>query len=121
TEWSLAKYDTGTRGFRFGDVINLVHPAPADDKRLWQGDLFAHALDRRYGRDKLIPESLRMLRDRAELLALPVSERRRALADPRRLTAAGITWEALAGWLQGPMDAQAWSAVIPSMGYMALL
>jgi hypothetical protein len=32
-----------------------------------------------------------------------------------------MTWEALAGWLQGPMDREAWEAVIPSMGYMALL
>ncbi|MFE0776872.1 TROVE domain-containing protein [Streptomyces sp. NPDC058861] len=32
-----------------------------------------------------------------------------------------MTWEALAGWLQGPMDATAWEAVIPSMGLMALV
>lgn len=32
-----------------------------------------------------------------------------------------MTWEALAGWLQGPMDAAAWEAVIPSMGAMALV
>ncbi|GLX04737.1 TROVE domain-containing protein [Microbispora sp. NBRC 16548] len=121
TERSLAKYDSDARGFRFGDVIDLVHPTPAGDKRLWQGDLFAHALDRRHGRDKPVPQSLRMLRDRAELLSIPVGERRDVLADPRRLAAAGITWEALAGWLQSPMDAQAWAAVIPSMGYMALL
>lgn len=38
-----------------------------------------------------------------------------------RLAAAGMTWEALAGWLQGPMDAKAWEAVIPSMGAMALV
>lgn len=31
-----------------------------------------------------------------------------------------MTWEAVAGWLQGPMDAAAWEAVIPSMGVMAL-
>ena len=37
-----------------------------------------------------------------------------------RLADAGITWEALAGWLQGPMDKAAWEAVIPSMGAMAL-
>src|SRR5690606_7218412 len=37
------------------------------------------------------------------------------------LADAGMTWEALAGWLQGPMDARAWEAVIPAMGYMALL
>ncbi|MEU1762846.1 TROVE domain-containing protein [Micromonospora sp. NPDC005652] len=32
-----------------------------------------------------------------------------------------MTWEAVAGWLHGPMDADAWSAVIPIMGYGALL
>ena len=32
-----------------------------------------------------------------------------------------MTWERLSGWLQGPMDRKAWEAVIPSMGYMALL
>ena len=38
-----------------------------------------------------------------------------------RLAGAGMTWEALAGWLQGPMDKAAWEAVIPSMGTMALV
>jgi hypothetical protein len=121
SERNLAKYDSDAKGFRFGDVIDLIHPSPHDDKRLWQGDLFAHALDRRHGRDRPIPESLRMLRSRAELLALPVAERRSVLADPERLQSAGMTWEALAGWLQGPMDAEAWASVIPSMGYMALI
>lgn len=121
TERSLVKYDSGARGFRFGDVVELVHPAPADDRRAWQGDLFAHALDRRHDRGTPIPASLRTLRERAALLALPAGERRAVLATPDRLTAAGMTWEALAGWLQGPMDARAWEAVIPSMGYMALL
>ncbi|GAA4561774.1 TROVE domain-containing protein [Planotetraspora kaengkrachanensis] len=121
TERSLAKYDGDARGFRFGDVIDLVHPAPADDKHT-QGDLFVHALDRRHKRDKPIPESLGMLRRRAELLSLPVDERRTVMAaDPGRLRSAGMTWEALAGWLQGPMDAAAWEAIIPSMGYMALI
>ncbi|GIH28665.1 RNA-binding protein [Acrocarpospora phusangensis] len=121
TERNLAKYDGESRGFRFADVIDLVHPAPDAGKVSWQGDLFAHALDRRHGRDNPIPESLRMLRARAELLALPVEERRTVLIDTARLASAGMTWESLAGWLQGPMDAQAWEAIIPSMGYMALL
>ncbi|WP_308201515.1 TROVE domain-containing protein [Sphaerisporangium perillae] len=119
-ERSLVKYDTDARGFRFGDVIDLVHPTP-DPGRPWQGELFRHALDRRHDRGNPIPGSLRMLRDRAELLALPVAERRGVLADAGRLASAGMTWEALAGWLQGPMDAAAWTAVIPSMGYMARL
>ncbi|XVQ84087.1 hypothetical protein ACQP2K_35515 [Microbispora siamensis] len=37
TERSLVKYDSDARGFRFGDVIELVHPTPADDRRAWQG------------------------------------------------------------------------------------
>ncbi|TDB73693.1 TROVE domain-containing protein [Actinomadura sp. KC216] len=122
TERSLLKYDTAAHGFRFGDVIDLVHPAPAADKP-WQGELFAHALDRRHGRGTDVPERLATLRARAALMATPAAERRAVLlADggPERLRAAGITWEALAGWLQGPMDAAAWEAIIPGMGVMAL-
>ncbi len=62
-----------------------------------------------------------MIAARADLMALPVADRRAVLADPSRLAAAGMTWESLAGWLQGPLDATAWQAVIGSMGYMALL
>jgi hypothetical protein len=123
TERSLLKYDTGARGFHFGDVIELVHPAPDPDKP-WQGALFAHALDRRHGRGAEIPAVLRTLRARQELMATPVGERREVAVSedgPRRLGAAGVTWEALSGWLQGPMDAAAWTAVLPSMGYMAQL
>lgn len=122
-ERSLLKYDTDSKGYRFGDVIDLVHPSPAGDKP-WQGELFAHALDRRHQRDKPIPQRLTVLRARALLAALPVGERRDVLLaedGPTRLQAAGMTWEALAGWLQGPLDAAAWEAIIPSMGYMALL
>jgi len=121
-EYSLAKYDGQSRGYRFADVIDLVHPSPAADKP-WQGDLFAHALDRRHNRDNPVPDGLRRLRARAELLALPVGERRGVLLSeggPQRLSDAGMTWESLAGWLQGPMDAAAWGAIIPSMGVMAL-
>jgi len=55
---------------------------------------------------------------------VPVAERRAVITAPdgaARLAEAGMTWEALAGWLQGPMDAAAWEAVIPSMGAMALV
>ncbi|MEY9859959.1 hypothetical protein ABH935_005593 [Catenulispora sp. GAS73] len=122
TEYSFAKYDSDAKGYRFGDVIDLVHPAAAADKP-WQGDLFRHALDRRHGRENPVPESLPKLAKRAQLLALPVEDRRPVLlADggTERLAEAGMTWEALAGWLQGPMDRTAWESVIPSMGLMAL-
>jgi len=125
-ERSLLKYDTDSKGYRFGDVLNLVHPSPAADKH-WQGDLFKHALDRRMKRDEPIPGNLQVLQASRTLSALPVQDRRAYVLDPALVTSpgglagAGFTWERLAGWLQGPMDAAAWEAVIPSMGYMALL
>ncbi|MFD4660020.1 TROVE domain-containing protein [Kitasatospora sp. NPDC058444] len=121
---SLLKYDTAGKGYRFGDVIELTHPSPAPEKE-WQGALFAYALDRRHRPEEAVPPAAdRMLTANRELLALPVEERRAAVTaedGATRLAAAGLTWEALAGWLQGPLDAAAWEAVIPSMGPMALL
>ncbi|WP_129309793.1 TROVE domain-containing protein [Streptomyces sp. L2] len=121
---SLLKYDTASKGYRFGDILNLVHAAPGPDKP-WQGELFRYALDRRHNPDTAVPPaSLPVLTAHRELMALPVEERRAVVTAPggaERLAAAGITWEALAGWLQGPMDQAAWEAVIPSMGPMALV
>jgi hypothetical protein len=120
-ERSLIKYDTGSGDFRFGDVLELTHPRAAAP---WQGDLFRHAIDRRHGRGEDIPASLTRLRARAELLALPVDRRRALLDGPAAeqiLADAGMTWESLAGWLQGPLTAAFWEKIIPSMGYLALL
>lgn len=121
---SLLKYDTAPKGYRFGDILNLVHAAPDPDKP-WQGELFQYALDRRHNPDTAVPPaSARTLVAHRELMALPVEERRAVVTSDggaERLAAAGMTWEALAGWLQGPMDKEAWEAVIPSMGAMALV
>ncbi|MFI8191328.1 TROVE domain-containing protein [Streptomyces sp. NPDC085946] len=120
---ALIKYDTASKGYRFGDVLNLVHAAP-DPGKPWQGDVFQYALDRRHNpNDAVPPASNRTLTAHRELMALPLEERRSIVTSEggaERLAAAGMTWEALAGWLQGPMDKQAWEAVIPSMGLMAL-
>ncbi|MER7055812.1 MULTISPECIES: TROVE domain-containing protein [unclassified Streptomyces] len=120
---SLLKYDTAAKGYRFGDILNLVHAAPDPDKP-WQGELFEYALDRRHNPDTAVPPaSNRVLTAHRELMALPVDRRRAVVTAPdaaERLAAAGMTWETLAGWLQGPMDRAAWEAVIPSMGAMAL-
>ncbi|MEV3856492.1 TROVE domain-containing protein [Streptomyces sp. NPDC050095] len=121
---ALLKYDTASKGYRFGDVLNVVHAAP-DPAKAWQGDLFRYALDRRHNPDTAVPPaSSEVLVAHRELMALPVDERRAVLTaegGAERLAAAGMTWEALAGWLQGPMDKAAWEAVIPSMGAMALV
>ncbi|MGW5634638.1 TROVE domain-containing protein, partial [Streptomyces sp. NPDC003832] len=120
---ALLKYDTASKGYRFGDILNLVHAAP-DPAKDWQGDLFQYALDRRHHPETAEPPaSNRTLVAHRELMALPVGERRAVVTSEggaERLAAAGMTWEALAGWLQGPMDRAAWEAVIPSMGPMAL-
>ncbi|MFE2407104.1 TROVE domain-containing protein [Kitasatospora sp. NPDC059408] len=121
---ALLKYDTDSKGYRFGDVLNLVHATPHPDKP-WQGDLFKYALDRRHNPDTAVaPGSNRTLTANLAIRSLEVGERREFLRLPDaadRLSAAGFTWEMLAGWLQGPMDAEAWQAIIPSMGTMALL
>ncbi|MFI7400136.1 TROVE domain-containing protein [Streptomyces sp. NPDC049541] len=121
---SLLKYDTASKGYRFGDILNLVHAAPDPDKP-WQGDLFQYALDRRHNPDTAVPPaSNRVLTAHRELMALPLAKRRAVVTSrggAERLAEAGMTWEALAGWLQGPMDKAAWEAVIPSMGVMALV
>ncbi|MET9180687.1 TROVE domain-containing protein [Kitasatospora aureofaciens] len=121
---SLLKYDTAGKGYRFGDVLELTHPTP-DPGKPWQGPLFGYALDRRHRPEEAVPPAAdRTLTANRELLALPVEQRRAAVTaedGAERLAAAGLTWEALAGWLQGPLDAAAWEAVIPSMGPMALV
>lgn len=116
-ERSYLKWDSDARGFRFADVLDLCHPKA---QSAWQSDLFKHILDERHGHADEVPASLPMLRRRAELMRLPVDERRGTLRSPELLEEAGMTWESLAGWLQGPMDATAWQAMIPSMGLMAL-
>ncbi|MEZ5097183.1 MAG: TROVE domain-containing protein, partial [Nocardioides sp.] len=79
-------------------------------------------LDRRHDRAETIPDQLGVLRARQHLLSVPVEQRRAVLTQGERVLApAGMTWEQVAGWLQGPLDAAAWEALIPSMGYMALL
>ncbi|MGH3241105.1 MAG: TROVE domain-containing protein [Spirillospora sp.] len=128
TEFNYVKWGSEARGVGFADVLNLTHPGDrkgsAQGGRFqgpWQHDLFGYAVKRRYQAETPVPTSLGTLTRREALLSMPVDERRRVLEDPELLSRAGFTWEALAGWLQGPMDAEAWHAVIPSMGYMALL
>lgn len=125
SEMNYLKWDSEGRGYRFADVLNLTHPGDRDGscqdfKGEWQRDLFEYITSLPYRPDVEVPDSLTTLTRRKALMAMPVNERRDAL-EPMRLREAGMTWESLAGWLQGPMDAQAWEAIIPNMGYMALL
>ncbi|MFD9004176.1 TROVE domain-containing protein [Streptomyces sp. NPDC059582] len=124
TSRSLLKYDTASKDFRFGDVLNLVHASPDPDKP-WQSALFRYALDRRHHPEQaVVPPCDNLLTANRALMESPADERRAVATGPggsQRLADAGMTWEALAGWLHGPMDAAVWEAVIPTMAPMALL
>jgi hypothetical protein len=120
-ERSLLKYDTDSKGYRFGDVLNLVHASP-DPAKPWQGDLFAYSLDRRHKRGTVPdPDSLPTL---ARNMAFPefVAQDPSILLDADELKRAGLTWEAALSMAGPKVDkAKLWEALIPSMGYMALL
>lgn len=129
---TVIKYDSNTSGVRFGDVLELTHAKPDPEKQPWQGDVFEYCLDvRHHPATAVPPESNKTLTNYSRLMKMPKENRRKFLEDATRLgigedaaTAlkeAGMTWETLAGWLQGPMDRVAWEAIIPSMGAMALV
>jgi hypothetical protein len=116
-EYSAIKYDGQSRNFRLADVIQRVHPQP---KAEWQRDLFKHLLDRRYDNVTEVPTTLKMIVARYGLESVPAEQRREMLLlNPTLMKEAGYTWEQLS--TLGALDAKAWEAVIPNMGYMALL
>jgi hypothetical protein len=145
TERAVLKWDSPERKVRMADVLNLCHP------EFPNGALAQYILDRRHGHmnedvARGAVHVLPMVAARATLDSIPQGERRAWLEShvqyatepfPRTMEQAknaewmnigveefrraGMTWEALSGWLGGPMDRVAWEAVIPSMGYMALL
>jgi hypothetical protein len=121
TERAALRYDGLGRQIRMADVLELVHPSPRDAA---QSALFTYLLDRRHHDDAVAdPSVLPMLAAAAVLDATPVGERRELLRGrgATALADAGISWERLSGWVPGGMDAEAWEAVIPSMGAMALV
>lgn len=129
TERSLLKYDTDSKGYRFGDVIDLVHPVAgshAEAWRAWQGELFKFALDSRHGRNiemEALSGVLPMVHAN-HVLRWMVNHggKPEALLNPDNLRGAGMTWEDALSLAGSKVDKRAlWEALIPSMGYMALL
>jgi hypothetical protein len=120
TERAALRYDGLTRQLRMADVIELVHPEPKDAA---QSALFRYLLDRRHHDDAVAGPELPVLAAAARLADIEVRDRRTVLRErgPSVLAQGGISWERLSGWLPGGMDAEAWEAVIPNMGVMALV
>jgi hypothetical protein len=119
TERNALKWDGQSKGIRFADVIELVHPRPKNGD---QSVLFSYLLDKRHHSDNIraAVTTLPLISLDRELLALPEAARRDAFRNGR-VAEVGWSWERLAGWLPGGMDSEAWMGVIPQMGYMALL
>lgn len=121
TPFNVLKYDGQGQAVRFGDVLQMSQINPNTGS--YSDSRFKWILDRRYNRTQGDYE-IDMLARRQGLEQIPVADRKAWLAGEHSadlLNKAGFTWESLSGWLQGPMDAAAWEAIIPSMGYMALL
>lgn len=118
-EYSVAKYNSGKAGFSLADVIRLTHPSPKD---LHQEVLFKHVIERDFDSSTAVPEELTKLTERKRLMSLPKDDLRnlvRSKDGSEVLKNAGLTWEAVAGSIG--LDAKTWEALIPNMGYMALL
>lgn len=106
-EFSALKYDGLARAWRMGDVIERVHPRPQDAR---QNALFNYLLTVRHNPDAVVlDESLGIIRGVREWEA-----NGRPLPLPK-----GVTWERLSS--DRKMGREAWEAVIPQMGYQALL
>lgn len=118
SEYNLLKYDTDSKGFRFADVLDLVHPSPTAP---WQGALFRFALERRHNRMGSDITMLPMIGANYDLRGT-FAENPEQLFDTELLRRAGFTWEDALSLAGTKLDkGKLWSALIPTMGYMALL
>lgn len=123
-ERSVLKWDGGDRAVRMADVLEITHPRAESPA---QHALFKFVLDQRHhgdGHDRIADSGLLPMIMRHRLIGQTPEVNRRVLLrehGPHWLAAGGYTWEALSGWLPGGMDAEAWEAIIPSMGVFALI
>lgn len=113
-EYTAQKYYR-TGSWDMADVLQLTHARPVDAQ---QSALFKYLLDRKY--TGIADLSLLPMTDADTWLqAIPTESRHGLLQDSELFERAGWTWERMSGWTT--MDAAAWEAIIPQMGYMALL
>lgn len=119
TQDSVLKYDGQGQSVRMGDVVELVHPSPKTNEN---SKLFKYVLDRRHHpQEAVADQSLTRLNKALSLDKLSEVQLREVFKreGAEALAGSGYTWERLSGKMK--MDAEAWEAVIPQMGYMALL
>lgn len=136
TERNFLRYDSPSHSVRFGDVIELTHPA---GKAPWQDTLFTHAIDERHNRvlnaDALT--NLRSVMARHNFNAYTAQQKhdvaRRWLEGDEGVAqsfenAIAGQWEWLLAALgdtkgvKKPLTkVEQWQLVLPQIGYMALI
>lgn len=118
---SFYRYDSNTAPYRFGKVIELIHPKPRDEQ---QSDLFRYAVEVRHNRYLDPPRTLGLLRNSLEVLA---TLRAGILGDDlaqlaEALDGTVLSWEKVMSEVGGKADKrQLWEALVPKMGTMAVL
>lgn len=120
TQFNILKWDSPRNPVRFADVIEFSQIGRP--RGVPVGGIFSYLLDDRHGRGKV--DELPLLAANKGFHQIDKSTRRLVLRHEsfgRIMDEAGITWEALSGWLGGPMDAEAWENAIPRMRYGAII
>lgn len=122
TEFNWLKYDSTRSPVRFADVLELTHPEPMGAR---QDALFEYILNARHGRKIDVDPyaGLPMLEVNTAIRENIDKGVYNDLLDTDMLRRAGFTWEdALStGGNSDLSKAQLWEAIIPLMGYMALI
>lgn len=129
TQNAALKYDGLSVGFRMGDVIERVHPEPLNDE---QRSLFNYLLGRRHNpKDYRVQDNndertnIAHISQVTKVLALDELDDAAFAAQlavyPDLLKNSGYTWERLLSARPGLAGKDLWEAIIPAMGYMALL
>lgn len=119
TARNVLKWDSGARGMRFADVINLVHPKPRDSE---QEALWKYLLDERGHKDGKT-DTVPMIAARKRWYDEYSDEQKLAsLRDGSAFRDLGLTWENASSELKGRVGEKAlWEAMAPHLPYMAAI
>lgn len=132
TEYSYLKYDSSTSSMGFANLLRLVHPSsylnrdPATTvEGTWRAALYEHIINEAKGQPFQPHRLLPMVHNRHSLMRFSKENRLDLLKHPKMARQlfkdAGMTWQNVGPWLPGGWSPQAWEAIIPTMGYDALL
>lgn len=119
-EFTLLKYDKEGADIRFGDVLEITHPASSTPT---QSELFKYAIDVRHNRHLPPTAKLPMIsHNRLARMTWNIKDAVPAIPTSEQLKAAGMNWEDVLSTLGSKVSkAKLWEALIPTMDYMALI